>query len=79
MALLCKLTQIRAAFGHVGADADDVALAGFAGRVLQVDAVAEVAGLGPRLDEGGGEVEAADDDGSGHLRLRNRYRNHWPK
>jgi hypothetical protein len=51
---------------HVDADADDVALAGFAGRVLQVDAVAEVASIGPRLDERSGEVEAADDDGGRH-------------
>ena len=62
----------RQPFAHVDADADDVALAGFAGRVLQVDAVAEVASIGPRLYQGGGEVEAADDNGGRHKELVGR-------
>ena len=56
----------RQPLAHVGPHADDVTLAGFAGWVLQVDAVAEVAGISPRLHKRGGEVEAADDDGKWH-------------
>ena len=64
----------RQPLAHVDADADDVALAGFTGRVLQVDAVAEVAGVGPRLDQRSGEVETANDDWGRHD--GNSYRNH---
>ncbi len=56
----------RQPLAHVGSNADDIALAGFAGRVLKVYAVAEVAGINSRLDERGGEVEATDDDGGRH-------------
>ena len=62
----------RQPLAHIDTDADDVAFAGFAGRVLEVDAVAEVASFGPRLHERGGKVEAADDNWGWHGTLESR-------
>lgn len=49
-------------FADVGADADNVAGACFARRMLEVDAIAREAGRGPREDHSVGLVEEADDD-----------------
>lgn len=46
----------------IGSDANDVATAGLPFGVLEIDAIAEEAGVSPRFDHGGGVIEKAEDD-----------------
>src|SRR4051812_697010 len=63
---------------QIRADADDVSFAGFAARMLPVDHVAEIAGVGPRLRHDAALVEAADHDrlfriGHGTTQMRENW------
>lgn len=62
---------------HIRTDADNIPVPRFTGRMPKVHAVAEEAGLGPRLDHVSGVIEEADDDRLNHASAVNHGSFAW--